>query len=306
MRQLIHISLLGLLLSLPTLSGAQQLFNNEFAPFEMRKDAEQRNREVKEYYMELTPQIFKSTESTHLARHIFTLPDKWTGRTITLHIENAGAAYDLVINNREVLANEDEATPTNINITKYLAQGENVIDFTLRESSAKSLQEGAATTQRVHFEGSYLSAQPYTHIHDFEIKLSPDSTKSFAYLDISVMVRNDFSAEESVDVGFDIYDPSGKLLDYSVDTFTIQAGAVDTIKFTPAISGKKENWWSTSSPKLHKVMIYTRRNGVVTEYVPRSVGLLDIEYKDGKLYNFGTPQQISIERYNAAPEGGSC
>ncbi len=49
-------------------------------------------------------------------------------------------------------------------------------------------------------------------------------------------------------------------------------------------------------------MIYTKRNGIITEYIPRSVGFISVEYRDNKLYNFGEELNLSIERYNSASD----
>ncbi|MFI3292016.1 MAG: glycoside hydrolase family 2 TIM barrel-domain containing protein [Rikenellaceae bacterium] len=297
MKQYIHSILSLILVVLATNSSAQQIFSAEIAPYEMRGEAEQRNRKLKEYYQDITPKKIYSTDSTVLVRQIFMLPAKWSGRVVVLHLQDVEAAYDLVINDSKVLSNEDGATPTNVNITKYLTQGVNRLDFILRDAQPSTLNSELPVSQRDQLGGSYIVAYPHTYIRDFDINLWVEDGATAATLDIAIAVKNDFSEEESVDVGFDIYDPSGKLLDYSVNPIVVQGGATDTIRFAPKVSAPVDNRWTPQSPKLYKVMIYTRRNGVVTEYIPRNVGVLNVEYRDNQLYNFGQPLTLNIENY---------
>ncbi len=304
MRQYIYVALLALLATIPTTIHAQQIFSAEIAPYEMRDEAEQRNRKLKEYYQDIAPKQIYSTDSTSLVRQIFMLPAKWSDRTMVLHIENVSSAYDLIINDIKVLGNEDEATPTNVDVTKYMSQGVNRIDFLLRDTRLPTLKStllSESKSARTQFGGSYIVAYPHIHIQNFDIDFWVSKASELATLDIAIALRNSFLEEESVDVGFDIYDPSGKLLDYSVNTFVVPGSTTDTIHFSPKLSAPLVNRWSTQSPKLYKVMLYTRRNGIITEYIPRSVGLLNLEYKDERLYSFDTPLILSIENYT--PQG---
>ncbi len=302
MKQHIYIALLAILISIPATIHAQQIFSAEIAPYEMRDEAEQRDRKLKEYFQDITPKQIYSTDSTTLFRQIFMLPAKWSNRVVVLHTSDVQSAYDLIINDTKVLSNEDEATPTNVDVTKYLSQGVNRIDFILRDNQIPALKSTLhSKSLRARFSGSYIVAYPHIYIQDFDINFVEDKASNLTTLDIAIALKNSFLKDESVDVGFDIYDPAGKLLDYSVNTFEVQGRATDTIRFNPKFSIPAEYRWSTESPKQYKVMLYTRRNGIITEYIPRSVGVLDLEYKNERLYNFGTPLNLKVENYT--PQG---
>ncbi|MFR9602410.1 MAG: glycoside hydrolase family 2 TIM barrel-domain containing protein [Rikenellaceae bacterium] len=300
--------LFALLAALPLNVAAQQLFTAQFAPFEIRNEAESGERKLKEYFADYTPQPVAADDTTITVRQIFTLPPKWSDRVITLHTENIALSYDLIINNKKVMSNEDPITPTDINITKYLTQGANRIDLALRDSRYVTLQEGVADNmpQRQRYEGCYLSAQPRARINDFEISLTPDPTAQFATLNIEIMLRNDSNGEESIDVGYDIYDPAGKLLEFSVNNFTVAAQTTDTIKFSPYIYGVNNYKWSPQSPKLYRVMLYVKRNGVITEYIPHKVCFVDVKYVGNQLSNFGERLTLKAENYNAVGSKAQC
>ncbi|MFI3302202.1 MAG: glycoside hydrolase family 2 TIM barrel-domain containing protein [Rikenellaceae bacterium] len=295
-----YITLVALLLLAPSAVLAEQLFTAEFAPYEIREDAQSGVRKLKEYYRDFSPKPAISTDSTLIVRQLFMMPDNWTGRVVTLHIEGAGDAYDLIINERKVFSQEDAITPVTLNISKHLAQGLNRIDVALRKSRVPQIDAGVDIPRKHLFVGSYILAQPHLHIHDLDISIRPDSLNKRGKLNIAVALRNDFSQAQSVDVGYDIYTPSGELLDYSVNSFEVKGFATDTIRFSPTVIGAFDNKWSTDSPKLYRVMVYLRRRGVITEYIPRKVGFLDVSYKDNKIYNFSEPLSIEAHSYNAA------
>ncbi len=295
-----HILLFAFLWLTPFVLFAEQLFTSEFAPYETREDSQGRTHKQNMFYRDFLPKPVISTDSTLIARQILLPPANWSDRVITLHIEGVGSAYDLVINDQRVFSQEDAVTPVNINITKHLIQGVNRIDVILRKSRLAQIDEGLEMPKRVPFKGSYIVAQPYLHIHDLDISIHPDSTKQRGVLNIAVVLRNDFSHTESVDVGFDIYDPSGKLLDYSVNPFEVKGNSTDTVRFSPVVIGAHENKWSPDFPKLYQVTVYMRRMGTITEYIPRSVGYLDISYISNTVYNFGEPLTFKSQEYNAA------
>ncbi len=306
MRQYIYLLFALLTVIAPIQTSAQRSLVTDFAPFEMRKEAEQQDRVLREYYKDFTPKPIYASDSMMVAREILQLPDKWSDRVVTLHAENIFSAYDIVINDELVISYEDGFTPHNIEINNYLTQGINRIDMILRDSRCPELDGLLSDPSRARFVGSYLSAQPKNHINDFRVKLTPDPTNQFATLDIEILLRNDFVEAESVDVGFDIYDPNGKLLEFSVNEFNVEGGVTDTVRFNPLIYGVNNYKWSPKSPSQYKVMLYTRRNGMVTEYIPLSISFLDLKYEDGQITNFGQPLDLKIERYTPSLDAKSC
>ncbi len=268
MRQYLYIILL---LTLPLSGAAQQRFASEIAPYEARVDSDSDSRQRADYYISFIPDMATKT----YLRKVFTRPDRWTDRVVVLHLENVLMTYVLVVNGVEVLNNRDDVTPTDIDITKYLREGDNTIDIVANESNKIST---ITPIERPMFEGSYLCAYPYTHIHDMDIRLTPTAVAGDARLNISVALRNAFTQSQSVDVGYDIYDPQGNLVDFSVNNFEVEAGVCDTITFSTLLYNTSPNVWSPKSPNLYRVTLYTRRDGVVTEYIPRRVALVDVEY----------------------------
>ncbi len=286
----------ALILCLPTLATAEQLFNTEFAHFEMRQDSDRGVRQKSEYYTEFSPEALPREEGYHTT---FTRPDKWADRVIWLHLESVGSPYCLTINGGKIVENSDALTPTNIDITKYLREGENQIVLLKIKPSIISTIEPHATEP---FRGSYMVAQPQAHIHDFEVSLNSIEGSQSARLDISVTLHNTFSQPQGLDIGYDIYSPEGKLLEFSVNRFEVGAHQTQEVTFSPTIYNTAPNRWSPENPKLYRVTLYTRRNGVITEYIPQNIAFTDVSYDGKRLYNFGNEIRIKTQRYNATSD----
>ena len=153
------------------------------------------------------------------------------------------------------------------------------------------------------FENSYLFAQRRLSVRDFNIILEPDSTRKFAQLKLDVIIANDFNFEETIQVGYDIYNPKGKLMDFSVNSLTVDGRSMDTLSFKPYIYHAYDFKWGDGQRPLYDVMLYIKRNGMLWEYIPLKVGFGKTEYRDGKFYRFDKVLTIQKkEHFNAMPD----
>ena len=174
--------------------------------------------------------------------------------------------------------------------------------LTLRRSAADALN--AAPASRKAFENSYLYTQNKRSIRDFEIALVPDSTRKFGVLELAVVAQNAFNYDEPVTVGYDIYSPQGKLLDFNIREVVIPGRMTDTVRFTPFIYGTNANKWEpgAKNPPLYKVMLFTRRDGAYREYMPLKIGFGKTEFTDGRITRFDKEIKLVKTRYNAAAD----
>ena len=219
-----------------------------------------------------------------------------------LHLENVGTAYTLTVNDTEVAEVEDSSTPAEFALTPYIREGKNAVVLTLRRSAADALN--AAPASRKAFENSYLYTQNNRSIRDFEIALVPDSTRKFGVLELAVVAQNAFNYDEPVTVGYDIYSPQGKLLEFNMTEITIPGRSTDTVRFSPFIYHTYKNKWEAGSktPPLYKVMLFTRRNGVYKEYMPLKIGFGKTELVDGRIMRLGKELKPVKAGYNAAAD----
>lgn len=289
--------------ALPPAGG--RVYRTEAVPYNARHDAEARNREAGGYWMafrpEETAQPDNGEKGTLLGCSV-EIPFAWTDGVVYLHVENPGAPCALWLNDREVGRISDPLTPAEFDLTPYVRQGEN--RFRVELLADRSPLDADNATQRPRFAESYLYYQDKRSIRDFEIALVPDSTQKFGIFEVAIIAQNAYNYDEAVTVGYDIYSPQGKLLDFNMREVTLPGRSCDTVRFRPYIYHTYENKWEagTKNPPLYKVMLFTRRNGVYKEYMPMKIGFGKTELVDGRLMRLGRELQLAKASYNAAAD----
>ncbi|MEG0807707.1 MAG: glycoside hydrolase family 2 TIM barrel-domain containing protein [Alistipes sp.] len=287
-----------------TLEAQQKgrIYRTELIPYDTRLDADNRNRASAGHNIDYTPKALTLSEGEAWGA-ILDVPYVWIDGNIYLHLENVGSAYTLRINNEVVAEVEDSATPAEFAVTPYIRQGKNSVIVTPRRSRTEQLN--AAPVARKAFENSYLYYQEKRSIRDFEIALVPDSTRRFGILELAIIAQNSFNYAEPVTVGYDIYSPAGKLLEFNMTELTIAGQSTDTVRFKPFIYGTYNYKWEAGGkalPPRYKVMLFTKRNGAYKEYMPLKIGFGKTELIDGRIMRLGkqiTPVKAS---YNAAAD----
>ncbi len=286
------LSLLICTAALP--AGAQGFapFRTEFVSYEMREDAEKGARDKNRHYRELT---LTATGAGH--RSGIDIPALWLDREIFIHSE--GMCMTLLVNGYTVGATDDAATPAEFNITHYLADGPNTVEFV---NDRMPLVEGYVTNTAPM---AYVYSQPKLRIEDFLITAEPDSLDKYGILTVRIALANSYNFPEQINVGYDIYDPAGKLQHYDNRDVTVPGaagGGRDTLEFREFIYHTPGNLWSAEKPALYNIMLIVKHGKRITEYIPLRVGFGRTEIVDGQLVRNGKAVVIDAARYNAAAD----
>ncbi len=303
-----------LVASLPL--SAQIIMRSELNPYTLSADATARTHSQRSTHIEFAPQAVASSFGQITREQIVEVPQSWLDEVVMIHIEGAGEAYTLSINGSVVAQCEDSLTPSDYNISPYLRVGSNTITIVSRPSSLAQLEEGVSAPQGSRLAGSYIYTQNRLRILDYELTLTELDNGKDGQLFIDVIVENGFNYPETIEVGFDVYDPAGKLLDFSTSQKTLEGNSTDTIRFTPYLYGaEKYRWNPSAAPAMqmvgrpsgrvatsapYSVMLFTKRTGVSSGYIPFTVGYAPIQYQDGKLQLWGSEVVLRAAKYNVS------
>lgn len=284
---------------------AQAVINrSEFICYDKRDDAKRDIRSNNDKYIDIRPTLQFEGEGSVRAvyEQEIEVPAAWNDYNAYLHTENVGASYAIFINGEQITAAIDRYTPTDLFISPYLDQGTNTVAIVIvNEPYMERIAEGLQQVERKQFENCYIFAQRRLAIYDFNVCMRPDSLERFAELHLDVVVDNSFSTEEVIEVGYDLYAPDGKLMEYSVNDVPMVGFSRDTMSVTPYIYHSNPNRWSPANPKLYDLTLYVKRSGILWEYIPLKVGFAEYGYnEDGQITAFGKPLTLKKERYNAA------
>ncbi|MCH5335352.1 MAG: hypothetical protein J1D86_06080 [Alistipes sp.] len=300
-----HLAAALLCLLFPALGHAAEpgrVFKTEYVAFETREESRALDRESCERYLPFLPSEVRNIGGMSVIRGKIQVPHSWSDSDVFLHLENVGTAYDLAVNGTAVARVEDSHTPADFLISPCLNEGSNDVVIVLRNSSVPQIFEGVGPTARQSLENSYVVSRRKVGIRDFDVELRPDSLKRFGVLDLKVLVGNSYNYEEPLTIGFDIYSPQGKLLDYSVKDVTIPGRSVDTVRFSPYIYHTYENKWGDGRAPLYQLTLYIKVGGIPREYIPLKIGFGHSEFENGRIVRFDQPVDIRAARYNAAAD----
>ena len=288
-------------------SAQSRIYRSEFVYYDKREDAKQDIRTNIENYITIAPELqFETSEGA--VRRVYeqkiTIPATWNDYNTYLHLENIDGDYSLFVNGKQVTAPIDRFTPSEFYLSPYLMQGENTLAIVVvEEPSMRALDENLKQAERKQFDNCYLFAQRRLAIYDYDVHLAPDSLGRFAQLRLDVVANNSFSTDEVVYIGYDIYDPDGKLKEYSVNDLAMEGYSRDTLSFKPYIYNSNPNRWSPSNPKLYDLTLYLKVNGILREYIPMKIGFTEYGYTEqGEITAFGTPLKLNKATYNAASD----
>ena len=281
-----------------------RIHRTEIVPYDTRQRADARTREGVDAHIAFSPETLVATEAATVVGQQIEIPYAWTDGLTYLHLENVGSAYSLWVNDREVAEVADAATPADFDLSDFIGQGTNTFRLLLHPSPTAAVDPKIA--RRPAFENSYLYNQNKRSIRDFEIALVPDSAgRDFGVLKLAVVAQNGFNYDEPIEVGYDIYSPQGKLLEFNIKEVTIPGRSTDTVRFSPYIYHTFDNKWEAGgakNPPLYRVMLFTRRQGTYKEYMPLRIGFGRSEWTDGRLMRLGKEIVLNKARYNAAAD----
>ena len=276
---------------------AQQVYRTEFSVFDLREAALKNDHSRTEHYIPFVPKTIDAVGKTEIVGQTVNMPTAWSDYNVYIHVQNTIKAYDLVVNEQLVASIEDSYTPADFLISPYLRQGDNEILLLLRRSQCIELHNGSKSNLVEQFSGSYLFAQHRKHIFDYDARIVQNGKTLNLELDIAV--RNDFNFEEVVQVGYDIYSPDNKLIDYAVREFPVAGRSVDTLHIRTSLGEESRYLWSEKNPKLYRLTLYTKRDGKPREYISFHLGAGSSTFADGKLLRNGKPIAMKSARYNA-------
>ena len=291
-----YIATILALVASATLS-AQQVYRTEFSVFDLREAALRNDHSKTEHHIRFAPKTIEAVGKVEVVGQTVNMPTAWSDYNVYLHIQNTIKAYDLVVNEQLVASVEDSYTPADFLLSPYLRQGDNEILLLLRRSQSIELHNGSKSNLVEQFRGSYLFAQHRKHIFDYDARIV-ESGKTLN-LELDIAVRNDFNFEEVVQVGYDIYSPENKLIDYAVREFPVAGRSVDTLRIRTSLGEESRFLWSDKSPKLYRLTLYTKRDGKPREYISFRIGAGTSSFAEGKLLRNGKPIVVKSARYNA-------
>lgn len=272
---------------------------SEIVGYDTRKNSQTGDRLAVQTFVPFRPVEIAANSSVQTVGQIVEVPQIWNNRDMYLHIENPHGAYTLYVNDTIVGRSSDTRTPVEFYISPYVRHGNNAIVIDIDRTGEPLLSSSLGSNPRPQFENTYIYSQPKLRIYDYDIRFEPDSTRTYGILEVDIIAGNSYNYRETVNVGYDLYDPAGKLQDYNLREAAVEGRSVDTVRFRMPIYKTNQWLWSDRTPRLYKLTLYTKAGGIITEYIPLQIGFGRTEFDGRNILRNGKAVAIKAARYNA-------
>ena len=281
---------------------------SEFISYSLREEAEEADPSKSQHYLPITKWQVNDLQDKNgkpVKRYetMVEIPYMWLDRDLFIRADGQHFSYRIFVNDNEVGFSNDNRTPCEFEISRFVNDGQNTIRFDVYAQSSGSILEGAIPDKREgNISGVYLHSQPKVRIFDYYVQARPDSVGNHGMLTIDVIVSNSYNAPETVTIGYDIYSPANKLQMFDLQEITVGGGDLDTLRFEMQIDNAYKLWaWSPAKPNLFRTMLTLKRDKRIVEYIPFATGFRDSYFEGGKLIFNGYPFRFNAVTYNARP-----
>lgn len=224
-------------------------------------------------------------------RTTFNVPKDWNNREIILHFESIAGAATVWVNGEKAGYSKASKTATELDITKFLKPGKNLLAVEVFKWSDASYLEDQDFWRLAGIERDvYLISRPKVSIEDFFAIGDLDKSYKNGIFSMDVNVRNfseQLAGNYSVEVT--LSDEAGKnVFTKRVVVPQLSAGSEEKVSFTQTVTGPK--LWSAEFPNLYDVSLSLKdASGKEVELTAIKTGFRKIEMKDGQVFINGTP-----------------
>ena len=212
--------------------------------------------------------------------------------------------YSLYVNGRRIGYANDTRTPAEFPISPAVTDGVNTIAIEVYGFSAGNWMETLIPQTAAGTLGKiYLYSQPKLRIEDFVVETSPDSARVHGNVDFAVVMSNSYRSAEKVTLELTTFIRRPRK---PLDAQPRRAGdcpgeSTDTIRCHELLYHVMKSAWTPDAPTLYELMLYTRRDGRVVEYIPLRFGFKDVELRDGELWINGSRASAGGGRLRMTP-----
>jgi len=241
-------------------------------------------------------------------RRSFTVPDAWRGRRVILHFGSLKSAGLVWVNGREAGFAKGSKTPAEFDVTDLLRAGENTVAVQLFRFSDGDYLEDQDYWKISGIERDvFLYAVPATHIRDYWVRPSLDSTLQRGTLTVDVSLSHAGPGRaEPVQVGVLLIGPDSRPALRAPLGARLAAGTAAETTLTLSAAVPTPARWTAETPQLYTVVLaLLNARGDTTEVIAQRVGFRRVEVRGGLLLVNNVPVRFrGVNRHEHDPVTG--
>ncbi len=221
----------------------------------------------------------------------FNMPFAWIDRELFLYVGPCGSGYEVTVNGRRAGYVQHGNTPAEYDITKLAVEGKNRVTVTMLVPSTSEALETAPTKDPVPGE-CYVLAQPKMRVRDILVR-STISNDDNGVLELGVVIKTHALNPKTTRVYYEVLAPDTTKVVEGYKDLTLDMRREDTVRFMATIP--RSMMWSAETPNLYTVVVRTRYEGRINEYIPLKAGFRTVANDNGTLLINGKPVTLRVK-----------
>ena len=251
------------------------------------------------------PEVPENDNPVGLYRRRFNLPTGWKNKRVFIHLGAVKSVFYIWCNNQYVGYSEDSKLEAEFDLTKYLADGNNIITLKVLRYSDASYLECQDFWRISGIERDvFLFATEPVWLRDFFVRTPLDETFKNGKIEIDASLKSYESTSRNYEISAKLSDATGKVV--WKENAKIESKAVGENSKNNLMTGKVSNVmaWSAEYPNLYQLEMELKdKDGKVIQVTRQQVGFRTSEIKDGLYLLNGKPIKFKgVNRHEHDPD----
>lgn len=239
--------------------------------------------DVKSQYLQPVAEWTRSEqEDATVFTSQFVVPFSWLSRLALVYVDEASAAYEVLINGKKVGYTANSFSPAEFNITKSAKEDVNSIQIrVLKEHWSNRMNDFSSSTEASVGE-VYVFSQPTMRVRDVVHSTRVERYNDKANIDVGIIVKTETLNPKKARIHYELIAPDTTIVTYGHSDLTLGMREEDTVKLTALIP--RQTTWSADSPMRYRLNVKTQIEGRYVEYQSHMIGFRDVEYATGDVF----------------------
>lgn len=232
----------------------------------------------------------------------FTLPESWADGAVFLRFDGAYASAEVFVNGSLAGTHGSGVTSFDIDVSRFVQPGENVVSVTLTEYSPHSVIDYMSWYAHMSLLGIwrpvYLFRTERLHLSDFDLTTDFDPSTKAGSIDVGVDVINLGAIDRDYQLALEVRDLDGRTIQRVERTGSVGAGG--SARQSVSATVPEVEPWSAEVPRR-----YLLRVELGSQVYERAVGFRRIEVRGNELLVNGSAIRVlGVNRHDARMTSG--
>ena len=227
----------------------------------------------------------------------FTVPFAWLNRQSIVRVDEASAAYEVVVNGKKLGYTSNAFAPAEFDATKASQEDMNTIQIRLLKSHWSRKLESFVANEDPRVGEVYVMSQPIVRVRDVVHNTSVDLSQKYANVELGFVVKTESLNPKKARIHYEILAPDTTVVTYGHRDIELDMKREDTIKVMTQIP--YELTWCADMPVRYRLNLKTQIEGRYVEYQTHLLGFRDVKHSEnGDFYINGIKTDLNYGNFD--------